>query len=45
VVKELITILGVQGSIPTNDMGCGQWWDVDQIFFTYLAYLGLVLTK
>jgi hypothetical protein len=27
-----------QGSIFTNDMGCGQWWLVDQIFLTYIAY-------
>jgi hypothetical protein len=32
VVKELIFILGVQELIPTNDMGFGQQWDVDQIF-------------
>jgi len=23
-VRELISILGVQRSIPTNDMGCGE---------------------
>jgi hypothetical protein len=23
VVKELISIFTIQGSIPTNDMGCG----------------------
>jgi uncharacterized UPF0160 family protein len=34
VVKELISILGVQGSIFTHGMGCGQHWNVDQIFFT-----------
>jgi hypothetical protein len=28
VVKELISIFGVKGSIPIDDMGCGQWWDV-----------------
>jgi hypothetical protein len=39
VVKELTYILGVQGSIPIISMGCGQWWDVDQIFPTYIAYL------
>jgi len=37
VAKESISILGVQGSIPINDMGCGQCWDVDRIFFTYLT--------
>jgi len=31
-------IFGVQGSIPANDVGYGQQWDVDQIFPTYLAY-------
>jgi hypothetical protein len=39
VVKELIAILEVQGLISTNDMGCGQQWDVNQIFPTYLANL------
>jgi hypothetical protein len=29
VVNELILILRVRKSIPINDMGCGQWWDVD----------------
>ncbi len=27
-------------SIPTNDMGCGQCWNVDQIFFTCLFNIG-----
>jgi hypothetical protein len=26
VVKVLISILGVQGSIPIKNMGCGQHW-------------------
>jgi hypothetical protein len=39
VVKKLISILEVQGLIPTNDMGCGQQWDFAQIFLTYLANL------
>jgi hypothetical protein len=38
-VNEMISIIGVQG-YSTNDMGCDQWWDVDQIFFTYIANLG-----
>jgi hypothetical protein len=29
VVKELIYILGDKGLIPTNDIGCGEHWDVD----------------
>jgi hypothetical protein len=29
VVKELVSILGVQKSIRTHDMGLGQWWVVD----------------
>jgi hypothetical protein len=40
VVKKFISILGVQKLIPTNDMGCGQRWNVDQIFTTYLANIG-----
>jgi hypothetical protein len=40
VVKELTSILGVQGSIRTNGMGCGQCWNVDKIFPTYLANIG-----
>ncbi len=27
-----------------NDMGCGQQWDVDQIFHTYTVNLGQVFT-
>jgi hypothetical protein len=34
VVNELISILKVKGSIPINDMGCDQWWDLDWIFLT-----------
>jgi len=37
-VKELILILGIQESILTNDMGCDQWWQVNQTFLTYIAY-------
>jgi hypothetical protein len=29
IVNELMSILGVKWSIPIDDMGCGQWWDVD----------------
>jgi hypothetical protein len=29
VVKELISILGVQGSILMNGVGCGQCWNVN----------------
>jgi hypothetical protein len=29
VSKELMSILGVKISNPKNDMGSGQWWDVD----------------
>jgi len=28
-VKELISILGIQKLIPTNDMGCGEHQNVD----------------
>jgi hypothetical protein len=38
VVKEMITIFGVQRLILTNDMGCGQQWLVGQIFLTYITY-------
>ncbi len=37
VVKELMCILGDQGSILTNDIGWGEHWDVDQIFPTYVT--------
>jgi hypothetical protein len=40
VVKELISMFEIQGSIPTNDIGCVQHWNVDQIFITYVANLG-----
>jgi len=39
-IKELISIPKVKRSIPINGMGCGQWWDVDQIFPTYITNLG-----
>jgi len=32
-------ICGVQGSNFTNGICCGQGWNVDQIFFTYIDYL------
>jgi hypothetical protein len=38
-VKELISFLGVQGLIFTNDMGCDKCWNVDKIFFTYVINL------
>jgi len=34
-VKEFISILGVQGLVPTNDMSCGECWNVDWIFSRY----------
>jgi len=40
-----VMILGIQGSIPTNDMGYYQGWNVDQILFTYLSNIGYVLIK
>jgi hypothetical protein len=40
VVNELNFILGVQGSNFTNAMCCGQHWNIDRIFYTYLDYLG-----
>jgi hypothetical protein len=43
VVKELISILGAQGTNIINDMGYGQQWNVDQIFLTYLASLNTYL--
>jgi hypothetical protein len=36
VVKKLISLLGVQKSPFTNDMGCDQCWNVDQIFPAYV---------
>jgi hypothetical protein len=41
----VVMILGIQGSIPTNDMGYNQGWNVDQILFTYLSNIGYVLIK
>jgi hypothetical protein len=41
VVKELMSILGVQKSILINAMGCGQCWNVDKIFPTYIANIGI----
>jgi hypothetical protein len=32
----------VQRSIPMNDGGCDEEWDVDQIFITYITNLGEV---
>ncbi len=31
--------LGVQRSITTNGTSCGQRWNVDRIFLTYITYL------
>jgi len=45
VVKELIYILGDRGSILTNDIGCGEHWDVDQIIPTYVTNLKLGLSE
>jgi hypothetical protein len=39
-VKELNSIPRVQGSNFTNDICCGQDWNIDQIFYAYLDYLG-----
>jgi hypothetical protein len=39
-VNELNSYLGVQGWNFTNDIHCGQHWNIDQIFCTYLDYLG-----
>jgi hypothetical protein len=44
-VKEFISNLGIKGTILMNGMGCGQHWNVDQIFPTYIANIGQVLTK
>jgi hypothetical protein len=40
VVKELNSILKVQGSNFINNMCCGQHWNINWIFHTYLNYLG-----
>ncbi len=43
-VKELILILGVQGSKFMNDICCGQHWNIDRIFlpklFRLVGYIG-----
>jgi hypothetical protein len=38
-VKELNSILEVQGSNFTNDMHCSQHWNIHQIFHSDLDYL------
>jgi hypothetical protein len=45
VVKELIFIFGVQGSILMNGMGCDQRWNVNHIFLTYIGNIGWVLIR
>ncbi len=39
VLKGLISILEIQGSIFTNDISCVQHLNVDKIFTTYVANL------
>jgi hypothetical protein len=45
VVKELNSILGVQGSNFTNDIHYVQHSDIDQMFQTYSNSLGWVVIK